>query len=118
LPFQLLTGSHTSKVMWESAVGLLTPITRQNSGRLLRVWLAGVVSMPPLTVAAAVMVVLPSNVSCARSEQGKPGLVAAAAGLGPKPTAMALNTAIRDAMDFKDMSRSSRESPAAGGCPG
>src|SRR5262245_36009459 len=32
LPFQLIVGNHTSKLMLESEVGFSTPTTRQNSG--------------------------------------------------------------------------------------
>jgi len=34
-PFQPLLGIHTSNLMSESDVGLMTPVTRQNSGRSL-----------------------------------------------------------------------------------
>src|SRR6266478_6293668 len=51
--------------MCESEVGWLSPCTRQNAGRFVRVWFAGVTSVPEVTTVAAVTVVLPSNVSAA-----------------------------------------------------
>jgi len=49
--------------MFESAVGLLSPWTRQNSGKPVNTWPVGVVKVPEVTSVAAVTVVLPSNLS-------------------------------------------------------
>src|SRR5216684_3905555 len=57
--------------MCESEVGWLSPCTRQNAGRFVRVWFAGVTSVPEVTTVAAVTVVLPSNVSAVRSPQAR-----------------------------------------------
>src|SRR5258705_10772390 len=62
-------GSQTSKKMLELLVGRLFPCTRQNTGRFVSVWLAGVTSVPEVTIVAEATVVLPSNWSEARSEQ-------------------------------------------------
>ncbi len=55
--------------MFESLDGLLTPCTRQNSGRSVSVMFVGVTSVPVVTMAAAVTVVLPGNASCVSSAQ-------------------------------------------------
>src|SRR5262245_41756127 len=53
--------------MFESAVGLLTPCTRQNGGRSVSVMLVGVTSVPDVTISDAVTLVLPRKVNCVSS---------------------------------------------------
>src|SRR5258705_836160 len=66
LSFQA-TGSHASKRMLESVDGRLTPSTRQNAGRLVKVAPAGVVTVPDVTRVVAFTVVLPSDRKAIRS---------------------------------------------------
>src|ERR1700686_2340540 len=56
-PFQSETGSQTSKRMYESLVGRITPATRQNAGRLLRVLPKGGTNFPAGAERATVRVV-------------------------------------------------------------
>src|SRR5436190_18897527 len=58
-PFQPVLGIHTSNLMSESAVGLITPVTRQKAGSSLKgaAEPVGGVNTPAATDCAAVMVV-------------------------------------------------------------
>src|SRR5262249_50029156 len=62
LPFQPEEGIHTSNLISESLVGLITPVTRQKAGRALKgaAEPAGGVNAPAATGCAAVIVVFAS----------------------------------------------------------
>ena len=61
LPFHFSSGSHTSNRICDSALGVMTPATRQNGGRLATGAPAGGVNDPPVTASAVVIVVLDSS---------------------------------------------------------
>src|SRR5204863_8766355 len=64
LPFHFCSGSHTSKRMFDSLVGLIAPVTRQKAGRLVMVLFeTGDVKDPAVMASAAVIVVLGSRCS-------------------------------------------------------
>src|ERR1035437_785577 len=54
-PFQSALGIHTSKRMFESGVGLMTPVTRQKAGRLAMGLPSGGVKFPAGTDTALAM---------------------------------------------------------------
>src|SRR5262249_42446676 len=80
-PFQPLLGIHTSNLMSESEVGLMTPVTRQNSGRSLK-GAAGpdVIGKAPAAMACAEVIVVFESFSAASFSQDcaetDPGLTA------------------------------------------
>src|SRR5262249_4096200 len=69
-PFQPDAGIHTSSLMFESLVGLITPVTRQKAGTSLNgaAEPAGGVNAPGATVCAAVIVVFASLSSASFSQ--------------------------------------------------
>src|SRR6476661_7818272 len=57
LPFQFASGIQTSNRIWDSAVGAITPATRQNGGRFCIALLAPGGANEPFVISCAVIVV-------------------------------------------------------------
>jgi hypothetical protein len=71
-PFHESDGSHTSKLMFESLVGLLTPTTRQKAGRRVNGCFADGVNDPVVMTSAVVIVVFASKVNLVNAAQAPP----------------------------------------------
>ena len=64
-PFQLPSGSQTSKTICDSVVGAMTPATRQKGGRLPITFVDPAGVNDPVLIASALVIVVPG--SCCRA---------------------------------------------------